>query len=319
MAPDQKIGCNFNMTTARVSAAMVVLAGLFVSPGGAATLQVGPNRTYRVPSAAAAVAKNGDHIEIQPGRYLDCAVWHADGLVIEGTGPGVVISDKSCMAKGLFVILGNNTTVRQLTFARARVPDLNGAGIRLDGGSLTVDRVKFIENQNGILGGVPGARIVIRNSEFERNGFCGKYCAHGVYIGEVALLRIEHSRFFNTHQAHSIKSRAFRTEVIGCAIEDGPDGTSSYLIDVPNGGALIVSGNTLEKGPNAGNHTAAIAIGEEGVTHPSPEITITNNIFRNDGGYETALVWNRTATPARLTSNQLAGSVVPLKGIGRVE
>ena len=71
--------------------------------------------------------------------------------------------------------------------------------------------------------------------------------------------------------------------------------------------------NTLEKGPKSENRKAAIAIGEEGVTHPTPEITITNNNFRNDGNYQTALVWNVTATPATLKGNTLSGSVIPLK------
>jgi hypothetical protein len=36
----------------------------------AATLQVGPGRTYTVPSAAATVAGNGDTIEIDAGEYV---------------------------------------------------------------------------------------------------------------------------------------------------------------------------------------------------------------------------------------------------------
>jgi parallel beta helix pectate lyase-like protein len=220
--------------------------------------------------------------------------------------------------KGPFVIEGNNTIVRNLTLTRSRVPDMNGAGIRLDNGSLTVDGVKFIDNQNGILGGVPGTTVTIRNSDFDRNGFCAASCAHGIYIGNVDLLRVENSHFSNTRQAHSIKSGALRTEVIGCTITDGPDGTSSYLIEAANGGALIVRDNTLEKGPKSQNHKAAIAIGAEGATHPTPEITITNNNFRNDGNYETALLWNLTATPATLTGNKLSGSVSPLRGDGRL-
>lgn len=295
-----------------------MLAAMFGTlPCQAAVLKIGPHETYKVPSAAAEVAKNGDHIEIEPGEYFDCAVWRANDLVIEGTAPGVVIRDKTCWGKGLFVVTGNNTTIRNLTLTRARVPDMNGAGIRLDSGSLIVDGVKFINNQNGILGaGSPGVTIVIRNSEFDGNGFCGDACAHGIYIGQADSLRVENSRFTNTRQGHSIKSRALRTEVIGCDISDGPEGTSSYLIDAPNGGALIVRENKLEKGPKAENHTAAIAIGEEGVTHPTPEITVANNTFRNDGDYGTALVWNVTATPARLTGNKLSGSVIPLKGDG---
>ena len=308
------------MTVAKTSLAMLALAGIVVSsPAGSATLEVGPSKTYKTPSAAAAVAKNGDQIKIEPGQYFDCAVWNADNLVIEGTGPGVVITDKTCMGKGLFVIEGNNTTVRNLTLTRARVPDMNGAGIRLDKGNLTVDSVKFIDNQNGIMGGVPGTTVTIRNSDFDRNGTCAGACAHGIYIGDVDLLRVENSRFSNTRQAHSIKSRAKRTEVIGCNIADGPDGTSSYLIEAPNGGALIVRDTTLEKGPKSENHKAAIAIGAEGVTHPTPEITITNNNLRNDGNYETALVWNLTATRAILKGNKLAGSVIPLDGDGTVQ
>jgi hypothetical protein len=308
------------MSIAQTPLAMLVLAGIVASnPGGSVTLEVGPSKTYKSPSAAAAVAKNGDHIQIEPGQYFDCAVWSADNLVIEGTGPGVVITDKTCMGKGLFVIAGNNTTVRNLTLTRSRVPDMNGAGIRLDNGSLTVDGVKFIDNQNGILGGVPGTTVTIRNSDFDRNGFCGGACAHGIYISDVDLLHVENSRFSNTRQAHSIKSRAVRTEVIGSTIVDGPEGTSSYLIEAPNGGALIVRDNTLEKGPKSENHKAAIAIGAEGVTRPTPEITVTNNNFRNDGNYETALVWNLTATRATLKGNKLAGQVVPLDGDGSVQ
>src|SRR5467141_3028688 len=308
------------MTIAKAWLAVLMLAGIAIAgPSCGDTLKVGTNQTYKAPSGAAAVAKNGDQIEIEPGQYFDCAVWNSDNLVIEGTGPGVVITDKTCMGKGLFVIEGNNTTVRNLTLTRARVPDMNGAGIRLDKGSLTVDTVKFIDNQNGLFGGAPGTTVTIRNSDFDRNGTCAAACAHGIYLENIDFLRVESSRFSNTRQAHSIKSRAKRTEVIGCNIADGPDGTSSYLIEAPNGGALIVRNNTLEKGPKSENHKAAIAIGAEGVTHPTPEITITNNNLRNDGNYETALVWNLTATRAILKGNKLAGSVIPLDGDGTVQ
>ena len=305
------------MTMAKAQLAVLVLIGIAIAnPSPAATLRVGPNQTYKAPSAAAAVAKNGDHIEIEPGEYFDCAVWNADDLVIEGTGPGVVITDKACMGKGLFVVEGKNTTVRNLTLTRSRVPDMNGAGIRLDNGDLTVDSVKFIDNQNGIMGGVPGTTVTVRNSDFDKNGTCQAACAHGIYIENVDLLRIENSHFSNTRQGHSIKSRALRTEVIGSTITDGPEGTSSYLIEAPNGGTLVVTDNTLEKGPKSENHNAAIAIGTGGVAQPTPEITIANNSLRNDGSYQTALLWNLTATPAKLNGNKLSGSVNPLKEDG---
>src|SRR5271156_1610961 len=151
---------------------LILIGILHILPCQAAILKVGPNETYTAPSVAAEVAKNGDHIVIEPGEYFDCAVWRADDLVIEGAGPGVVIRDKTCMGKGLFVIDGNNTTVRNLTLTRARVPDMNGAGIRLEGRNLTVEAVKFVDNQEGILGGGPGSRIIVRDSQFLQNGTC---------------------------------------------------------------------------------------------------------------------------------------------------
>ena len=212
------------------------------------------------------------------------------------------------------MVLGNDVTVRGLTLARARVPNKNGAGIRQEGRNLTVERVKFIDNENGILGNSsPNSTIMIRNSEFERNGRCAEFCAHGVYFGNLALLRIEHSRFFETRQGHHIKSRAARTEVLNNQIADGAFGTSSYLIDAPNGGSLVVRGNKLEKGPNSENPKVAIAIGEESVTQPTDEIIVESNVLRNDGIYETALIWNMTQTPAMLKANRLIGSVVPIK------
>jgi hypothetical protein len=235
---------------AKAWAAVLMLPGMAIAgPSQGDTLKVGRSQTYQTPSAAAAVAKNGDHIQIEPGQYFDCAVWRADNLVIAGTASGVVITDKTCNGMGLFVIWGNNTTVRNLTLTRARVPDMNGAGIRLVKGSLTVDGVKFIDNQNGLFGGVPGTTVTVRNSDFDRNGTCAGACAHAIYIENVDLLRVENSHFSNTRQAHSIKPRALRTEVTGCTITDGPGGTSSFLIEVSNGGAVVVRDNTLEKGP----------------------------------------------------------------------
>jgi hypothetical protein len=285
----------------------------------AVTLQVGPGKVFQDPSAAAARAQNGDTIEIAPGTYYDCAVWRANNLTIEGAGPGVVITDKTCMGKGLFVIDGNDVTVRNLTLQRARVPDNNGAGIRAEGRNLNVDDVRFINDQDGILANPsPHSTIVVRNSDFERDGVCRRSCAHGIYVNALALLRVTHTRFFETRDGHSIKSRAARTEVIDCDISDGPKGTSSYEIDIPNGGSVLIQGNKLEKGPNAGNHTA-IAIGEEGVTQATPQILIEGNTFRNDGDFTATFTWNLTATPALLKSNKLSGSVIPLRGDGRAE
>ncbi len=291
-------------------------------PATARTIEVGPDRPMKTPSEAAAAAQDGDHIVIAAATYFDCAVWRANNLVIEGTGQpsDTVITDKACMGKALFVTTGRDITVRNLTLTRARVPDGNGAGIRMEGRNLTVERVRFINNQNGILtiSRAPGSALMIRDSAFVRNGVCEKTCSHGIYAGHLDLLHVERSKFAETRQGHHIKSRAGRTEVIDCDIEDGPEGTASYLIEAPNGGSVLIRGNTLQKGPKAENRSTAISIGAEGVDQPTPEIMIEDNAFRLDASYRTVFVTNLTATEAVLKGNRIPDTVKPLRGDGEV-
>ena len=96
-----------------------------------------------MPSAAAAAARQGDVIRIASGTYEDCAVWRADGLVIEGEdAERVVIGNRTCLGKGVFVVAANDVTVRGVTLRGARSGDRNGAGIRGEGVNLTIERVR---------------------------------------------------------------------------------------------------------------------------------------------------------------------------------
>lgn len=283
----------------------------------AATLQVGPGKPFKQPSTAIAAAQPGDTVSIAPGQYYDCAIVRKDNLTIEGAAPGAVLTDTTCQGKAILVIGGNNITIRNLTLQRARVPDHNGAGIRAEGGNLNIENVEFINNEEGVLtSSNPNATIRVIGSAFIHDGACTGGCAHGIYAGHVHLLHVEHTRFFDSQHAHSIKSRALTTEVIGCDIEDGPQGTSSYQIDVPNGGSLIVEGSTLEKGPQAENDKYSIVIGEEGVRQPTAKLVIRNNTFTNDNAHPTTFVRNLTATPAELVGNKFKGQVTPLEGDG---
>ncbi len=306
----------------RIVPFLAVSALFLTAAAQARTLEVGQGKQFPAPAAAVAAAADGDKIAIYPGQYFDCATITKGNLTLEGVGNAdqVVLTDKACEGKALIVARAPNLTIRNLTLARARVPDENGAGIRVEGPNLVIERVRFLNNQNGILSGFTGSSITIRDSVFEKNGFCGNSCSHGIYAGGSDLLHIERTRFFDTKRAHHIKSRAKRTEVIDCDIEDGPEGTASYEIELPNGGSLLARGNTIVKGPKAENHTAAIMIGSEGVTQPTPEIIVQNNTFRNDGDYPTIFVDNLTATEAQLSGNKISGNgrVTPLKGDGKV-
>jgi hypothetical protein len=293
-----------------------------VQQAWSATLEVGPGKTYSLPSAAAAAAHDGDQITIAAGSYFDCAVWRANGLTIQGAGAdATVVTDKTCDGKGLFITQGNNITIRDLTLTRARDNDFNGAGIRAEGGNLTIERVHFVNNQDGMLvAPSPKAVVLIRDSAFLRNGTCeGSGCAHGIYVNEIALLRIEHTTFFETRSGHHIKSLAHQTEVIGCDLSDGATGTSSYVVDVPRGGGVLLRDNRIQKGPKSENHKAALMIGEDGVSQPTPDIVVEHNTFLVEGNYEAVLVNNITATEAMLKGNTLQGNAKALRGDGQVQ
>ncbi|HEY0421247.1 MAG TPA: right-handed parallel beta-helix repeat-containing protein, partial [Acetobacteraceae bacterium] len=106
---------------------LLLLTLTLSAPASARTLQVGPDAELRTLADAARAAHDGDTVFIAPGEYFSCATWNANALVIEGAGPGVVLSDSACEGKASFVVNGHDVVVRNLTFTRVRVPDGNGA------------------------------------------------------------------------------------------------------------------------------------------------------------------------------------------------
>ena len=294
-------------------------AAAFCHPAMARTLLVGPLRDLTTPSEASWRAADGDTILIDPGTYTDCAVWRASHLTIAAAGPGVILRDEVCEDKAIFVTAGDDLTIRGITFTGARAPAHNGAGIRAEGHDLTIIDSRFIDNENGILAAsVADNTIRVLDSEFRDNGVCAQACAHGIYIGRITLLDIERSRFVEQHIGHHIKSRALQTVLIDDTIIDGPDGTSSYLVDVPNGGDLLLRGCVMEKGRESDNPLVAVSIGEEGVFNPTRRIAVLDNQFHSDLSQPTIFVRNGTEIPAELVGNRISGHVVVLRGPGTV-
>jgi hypothetical protein len=298
--------------TAIAFAAAIVCALATSSPAAARVLAVGPNRVLKIPSQAATVAATGDIVRIDPGTYVDCAFWRASRLLIEAAGPGVRIAGKVCGEKAIFVTQGDDITIRGITFADATVVWHNAAGIRVEGQNLTVEGSRFLNNENGILaGGGSDSVLRISHSEFVGNGSCIAACAHGVYAGApIYLLDIEHCIFADTKTAHHIKSRARNTVVRDSRIEDGPTGTSSYLIDIPNGGNVLIQSNTMEKGARTGNPGAAISIGIEGVKNPTDTLIVRDNTFHSDVDGRTTFVRNSSETRVDMSGNIITGNVL---------
>jgi hypothetical protein len=208
-----------------------------------------------------------------------------------------------------------------MTFMHARDSQHTGAGILMEGANLTVENSLFIDNENGILtGGPPDSVVRIAHDLFRGNGACVGSCGHGLYAGApIARLEVSDSTFLDTRFGHHIKSRARSTIVRNCQIADGPNGNSSYLIEMPNGGDVQILNNTMQKGIHTENIEAAISIGAGDLTNRTRALWIRGNRFTSDLPGPVRFVRNRTETPARLTGNTLVGNVIPLDGPGTVD
>ncbi|MEE9355080.1 MAG: right-handed parallel beta-helix repeat-containing protein [Methylococcaceae bacterium] len=247
--------------------------------------KVGPTQVHTIPSSAAAIAQDGDTIEIEAGVYpADAAVWNANNLTIRGIGGRVHLraDGASVQGKAIWVISGENVTIENIEFSGAKVSDRNGAGIRHQGGNLTIRNCYFHNNENGVLVAKnPIAEILIENSEFAQNGY-GDGQSHNMYIGKVKKFTLRYSYSHHATIGHNVKTRAKENYILYNRIMDEADGDSSYIVQFPNGGQAYLIGNLLQQGPKAPNSTM-VSYGDEGIAKDiAPEFYVANNTFVNE-------------------------------------
>lgn len=274
-------------------------------------LNVGATESYKTISSAVTAAHSGDTIRIDAGNYSAHDVMLNKDLTITAAGNGpVVISQGGALQKGMFISGSSSTTpnitVQGLTFQNATDPSGNGTGIRYQSGNLTLIGDTFRNSQDGILA-TPFKQntgtIIVQGSTFDHNGM-STGLGHNLYIDGVADFVMTNSVSENAVVGHELKSRAFNNDIENNLIMDGPTGTSSYSIDIPNGGNTIIQGNTIEQGPKSQN-PMMIAYGEEGNLHPG-SLTVTGNVLLNDLSRGKG-IWNHTSTPATVSDNQTWG------------
>jgi len=282
------------------------------------TLSVGPGKALERPSQAAAVARDGDIIEIAAGAYPgDVAVWRANGLTIRGIGGRAVLdaAGKAAQQKAIWVIAGHDTTVENIEFTGCKVPDKNGAGIRQEGANLTVRGCVFRDNEDGILAGAnPASTIILEASEFAHNGFGDGY-SHNIYIGHIRRFVMQYCYSHHAYIGHQVKSRAEENLLYCNRIGDEADGRSSYLIQLPNGGRTLILGNLLHQGPRAENSTA-LSFADEGATNPLQELYVVNNTFVNERGNGRFLRVSGAPATVRVVNNLIVGTDIVLIGNG---
>jgi len=279
-------------------------------------LQVGPRREIRSLAQAARRAQDGALIEVDAGDYPgDVASWPQRDLSLRAVGGRVRLLAQGAAAqgKGIFVTSGEGMRIEGFDFSGARVPDRNGAGLRMDGGSLHLLDCRFQDNEMGLLTGNDGrARLVIENCEFGPI-LPGQRHNHNLYVGSIAQLRISGSYLHHGLLGHLLKSRAAVNEVLYNRLSDEIEGRASYELEFPNGGQALVLGNLIQQ--SAGTENAhMVSFGAEGYVGERHSLVMAHNTWidrRPRGGIYLRVrpaAGGQAPVAVRLLNNLFAGN-----------
>ncbi|MGZ8297907.1 MAG: right-handed parallel beta-helix repeat-containing protein [Allosphingosinicella sp.] len=258
-------------------AAMAVAWPLQAQSSAAFTVTETGRAFATLQDAVNAIGRGSGTIRIAPGRYGECAVQEAGRVAYVAERRGEAVFDGgACEGKATLVLRGRAARVEGLVFTRVRVPDGNGAGIRLQEGDLAVSYTLFSDGESGILShnGPPGA-VSVDHSTF--SGLGENDGVHSIYIGHYGSLRVTNSRFERGRGGHYVKSRAPRIEVLDNSFDDSRGRRTNYLIDVSNGAVGRIAGNVLVHGTGKENYGTMISVAPEGAENSSAGLVIEDN------------------------------------------
>src|SRR4051812_41648683 len=113
------------------------------------TLMVGSGQQYKTLASAIKASHDGDVVKVQAGTYTNDFAEITHKITIEGVGgmAKLVATQKIPNGKAILVT-DTDVTIDHVEFSGATVKDGNGAGIRYQGGNLTITNSYFHDNQN---------------------------------------------------------------------------------------------------------------------------------------------------------------------------
>ena len=248
---------------------------------GGAPYSVDGRGYNRLQDAVDAIGEGEGTIRIAPGYHRDCAVQTAGRVAFVAAEPGRAIFDGvACEQKAALVLRGDGARVDGLVFQNMRVPDGNGAGIRLETSSLDVINSLFRNSEEGILtADDPEATLTIDRSTFSRLGRCdrGLSCAHSVYTGIYGRVIVRNTRFEKGSGGHYLKTRAINVDIAGNSFDDTQGTGTNYMIDLPSGSVGRIANNLFVQGRDKENYSALIAVAAEERKNPSRGLAIEAN------------------------------------------
>lgn len=251
---------------------------------------------------------------IAPGVYRECAIQQAGRVTFKAVRAGTAIFEGACEGKAALVLRGGGSVVDGLVFRGIRVPDGNGAGIRIEIGDLTVRNSMFLDSQEGILGGTDEAsNVTIDRSTFSGLGQCHETedCAHSVYLGSRGTVTITNSRFERGQGGHYVKLRVPRVLIIDNSFDDSAGTRTNYMIDLPEGATGEIARNTFVQGPRKENWTGMIVVAAEQQKYRSAGLSVHDNVASLAPGQtkSPAFVANVSGERLAVGANQLGAGV----------
>jgi hypothetical protein len=281
------------MAAAPAASAAASAPALAASAPTAASALAGPQSWVINPDAGGQTlqevvrrAKDGDIIELMEGDYRGVLLIENRKLTLRGIGskPSVIKGDgKVVAAPALWTVRGGNVTLQNLEFRGARSQDGGGAGVRMEGGQLTVLRCTFFDNEHGLLAtNDEAAELVIQGSVFGMAPRVRGGLYHLLDVGRIGRLNITATRFQQGFEGHLIKSRAREAFIGYNFIHDSVRGGASYELELANGGQAIVIGNVIGQGADSQNRVV-VAYGTEGKLWEKNSLHLAHNTFVNYG------------------------------------
>lgn len=298
-------------TFALAAAAAAAAWPLHAQPSGPFTLAESGEAFATLQEAVNAIGGGAGTIRIAPGRYGECAVQEAGRVAYVAERRGEAVFDGgACEGKATLVLRGKAARVDGLVFTRVRVPDGNGAGIRLQDGDLDVSYTLFSDGESGILShnGPPGS-IRVDRSTF--TGLGEGDGVHSIYIGHYGSLRVTNSRFERGRGGHYLKSRAPRIEVLDNSFDDSRGRRTNYLIDVSNGAVGRIAGNVFVHGTGKENYSTMISVAPEGTENRSAGLAIEDNVASVAPGFRwtTTFVGDWSGERLQIRNNRLGPKI----------
>ena len=235
----------------------------------------------RLQDAVDAIGEGEGTIRVAAGYHRDCAVQTAGRIAFVAAEPGRAIFDGvTCEGKAALVLRGAGAKIDGIVFQNMRVPDGNGAGIRLEKSDLEIVNSLFRNSEEGILtADDPQATLTIDRSTFSRLGRCdrGLSCAHSVYTGVYGRVVVTRTRFEKGSGGHYLKTRSPRVDIHDNSFDDTQGKATNYLVDLPAGSTGRVVNNLMIQGRDKENYGALIAVAAEARDNPSRGLIIEGN------------------------------------------